>query len=261
MSVTYQGLDVDTEMADFNQTRPKAVIVTGASTGLGLEMARSLAEQGQTEVVTIQRRSSPLESERVHSYCCDLYDEQAIGDVCAEVCERFQVVGLVNNAGSGGSNPLETVTWEQIDALNRLHVRASLLMMQGVVPQMKSAGYGRVVNIGSRAQLGKEGRTAYASSKAALLASTRVWALELGPHGITVNMVAPGPINIGLFAKHTPPGSERAQRLNAAIPVRRIGEPDDVVHAVNFFLSPHAGYVTGQVLYVCGGMSVAATSI
>lgn len=241
--------------------KPKAVVITGASSGLGLEMARSISQDPALEVVTVQRRAAPLQKNNVHFYACDLLDDEAIAQTTRAISERFQVVGLVNNAGSGGAKPAETVTWAEIDALNRLHVRASLLMMQGLLPNMKEHGFGRIVNIGSRAQLGKEGRTAYASSKAALLGATRTWALELGQFGVTVNMVAPGPINIGLFVQHTPPESERSEKVKAMIPVRRIGEPEDVVHAVQYFLSPKSGYVTGQVMYVCGGMSVAATAI
>ena len=175
--------------------KPKAVVITGASSGLGLEMAKAISQDPDMHVVTVQRRAPPLEKANVHFVACDLLDDLAIAQATQSICDQFEVVGLVNNAGSGGARPADSVTWDEIDALNRLHVRASLLMMQGLLPDMKSHGFGRIVSIGSRAQLGKEGRTAYASSKAALLGATRTWALELGQFGITVNMVAPGPID------------------------------------------------------------------
>jgi len=241
--------------------KPKAVVVTGASSGLGLAIATAIAKDDGLHVVTVQRRKSPLVRPNVHFFECDLLQEDAIRVTTASICEQFDVLGLVNNAGSGGAMTADSVSWETIDRLNRLHVRASLLMMQGLLSCMKANRYGRIVNIGSRAQLGKHGRSAYASSKAALLGMTRVWALELGEFGITVNMVAPGPIATGLFVAHTPVGSERYEALKESIPVRKVGEPEDVAHAVEFFLSPGSGYITGQVLYVCGGMSVAAVTI
>ena len=114
----------------------------------------------------------------------------------------------------------------------------------------------RIVNISSRAALGKELRTAYSASKAALIAMTRTWALELAGFGITVNAVAPGPIRTSLFDEANPPDSPRTKAIVDNIPVGFMGEPDDVADAVAFFASDRARFVTGQVLYVCGGVSV-----
>lgn len=108
----------------------------------------------------------------------------------------------------------------------------------------------------SRAALGKELRSAYAATKAALLGLTRVWTLELGRHGITVNAIGPGPISTELFDRANPPDSPRTKAIVDAVPVRRVGKPDDVANAVSFFLQDQSGFVTGQTLYVCGGMSV-----
>jgi 3-oxoacyl-[acyl-carrier protein] reductase len=108
----------------------------------------------------------------------------------------------------------------------------------------------------SRAALGKELRTAYAASKAALIGLTRVWALELGEHGVTVNSIGPGPIATDLFSRANPDDSPRTRAIVESVPVRRIGTPEDVAHEAFFFLSERAGFVTGQTLYVCGGMTV-----
>ncbi len=135
-------------------------------------------------------------------------------------------------------------------------MRAVIQCAQAVLPAMKAAGFGRIVNIASRAALGKELRTGYAATKGGLISMTRVWALELAPHGITVNAIGPGPIATELFEAVNPPDSPRTKKIMAEIPVRRIGRPEDVANAVAFFLDEEAGYVTGQTLYVCGGLTI-----
>jgi NAD(P)-dependent dehydrogenase (short-subunit alcohol dehydrogenase family) len=116
--------------------------------------------------------------------------------------------------------------------------------------------------ISSRGALGLATRSAYAATKAGMIGLARTWALELAAEGITVNVVAPGPIRgTEMFHDVVPADSGREQRLAAAIPVRRLGTPLDVARAVEFFVDPLAGFVTGQVLYVCGGASVGTLTI
>jgi NAD(P)-dependent dehydrogenase (short-subunit alcohol dehydrogenase family) len=104
-------------------------------------------------------------------------------------------------------------------------------------------------------------RTAYAASKAGLIGMTRVWALELGPLGITANAIGPGPIRTELFERANPPDSPRTKAIVAAVPVRRLGTPEDVAHAAAWLLDARSGFVTGQVLYVCGGMTVSVAGV
>jgi NAD(P)-dependent dehydrogenase (short-subunit alcohol dehydrogenase family) len=119
---------------------------------------------------------------------------------------------------------------------------------------MKQRRTGRIVNMSSRAALGKKARTVYGGSKAALIGMTRTWAMELGPFGITVNAVAPGPIVTDLFQQNNSVAT--IKRLIELTVVGRGGTPDDVAQAVMFFLAPESGFVTGQVLHVCGGASL-----
>jgi len=126
---------------------------------------------------------------------------------------------------------------------------------------MKKNKYGRIVLISSRGALGLQTRTAYAATKAGMIGMGRTWALELAGFGITVNVVAPGPIASDMFYDVIEPGSEREKSLAAAIPVGRIGTPDDVAQTVAFFCSAASGFVTGQVLYVCGGSSIGSITI
>lgn len=237
-----------------------AVLVTGASAGIGASLVSSLLESGRT-VVTLQRRAPTVFHPRLHHIACDLTDGAATAAAGRQAAAEFAVQALVNNAGGGNPQEVGEVDWEIFLGMVNLHLQASLLLTQAVLPSMKERGFGRIVNLGSRAMLGKRGRSAYAATKAGLLALTRVWALELGAHGITVNMVAPGPINTELFQQHNPADSPQVKKMKEALPVQRLGEPEDVAHAVEFFLSERSGFITGQVLYVCGGLSLGGASM
>jgi NAD(P)-dependent dehydrogenase (short-subunit alcohol dehydrogenase family) len=131
-----------------------------------------------------------------------------------------------------------------------------MLVAQGLQPLMQAARFGRIINISSRAALGKELRTVYAATKAGLLGMTRTWALELAPYGVTVNAIGPGPIATELFLSGNPPDSPKTKKILESIPLKRMGEPDDIAHAVASLLDDRAGFITGQVLYVCGGLTV-----
>ena len=140
-----------------------------------------------------------------------------------------------------------------------VNVRAAMILTQVFAPGMRAARFGRIVNISSRAAMGKTGRVAYSAAKAGLIGMTRTLCLELAASGITVNAIAPGPVATELFDRGHPPGGEKRQRVIAGIPVKRVGTPDDVARAVVFLLSPDSGYITGQTLFVCGGTSVSGT--
>ena len=132
---------------------------------------------------------------------------------------------------------------------------------QAALPAMKAAGYGRIVLVSSRAALGVPTRTAYSATKAGMLGMARTWALELAPLGVTVNVVAPGPVQTANFHGIVPEGSPQVDKIAEGIPVKRLGQPEDVARAVLFFADPDAGFVTGQVLYVCGGTSVGTLTL
>jgi 3-oxoacyl-[acyl-carrier protein] reductase len=116
--------------------------------------------------------------------------------------------------------------------------------------------YGKIVNIGSRASLGKQDRTVYSACKAGLIGMTRTWALEMAPYNINVNNVAPGPIATRLFKDANPPGSPTTEAILRSVPLGRIGKPEDVANAVTFLASGEADFITGQTLFVCGGLTV-----
>jgi len=228
--------------------------VTGGSAGIGRVICEALLATGY-DVVSLARRRGPLEHPRLHQLEVDLTDRQATAQAAQEL-QRRAVTTLVHNAGVIRPALLPEVQLDDLDALMALHLGSAIQLLQATLPAMRAARFGRVVLMGSRAALGAQTRTAYSATKAGMIGMARTWALELAGDGITVNVVAPGPVHTDMFYDVIPAGSERERRLAASIPVQRIGEPDDVARAVSFFVDADNGFVTGQVLYVCGGTSI-----
>ena len=191
----------------------------------------------------------------------DLTDATATAQAAAEIARSRQVTTVVHNAGAIRPALLPEVKLADFNALVNLHLSAAILLTQASLPAMKAAGFGRVVLVSSRAVLGLPTRTSYSATKAGMLGMARTWALELAPMGITVNVVAPGPIQTANFHSIVPEGSPQVDRVIQGIPVKRLGQPEDVARAVMFFAAPEAGFVTGQVLYVCGGTSVGSLAL
>lgn len=233
----------------------QTAVVTGGSAGIGLAIVEQLLAQG-LQVVSLARRPCGLDHPRLFNIEVDLSDRAATAEAVAALNQRFAVTTLVHNAGVIRPALLPDVKLDDLDALVDLHLGCAIQLLQGALPAMRRAGFGRVVLLSSRAALGLATRTAYSATKAGMLGMARTWALELGPAGITVNVVAPGPVRTDMFHAVVPKGSEKEQQLAASVPVRRLGESADVARAVSFFAHPDNGFVTGQVLYVCGGTSV-----
>ena len=229
-------------------------LVTGASRGIGLSIAERLTREGHT--VINMSRSQPPKGFRGTSYSVDLSDPKALKHALAEATARHSIDNLVNNAGLAEVSAVEQIRMEDVDRMIDINVRAAILVTQALVPGMRARKRGRIVNLGSRAALGKAGRSAYAATKGAIVSLGRTWALELARDGITVNTVAPGPVATEMFQHENPPESPATKALLASIPVGRIGTPADIAAAVNFLLSDDASFITGQTLYVCGGLSI-----
>jgi 3-oxoacyl-[acyl-carrier protein] reductase len=226
------------------------VLITGGAAGIGRATAERCRAEGY-EVIVIDREGAGIRA--------DLSHPDATAAALDEALSGGPITRLVNNVGIVRPGPVEEQTLADLDLVVSLNIRCSLQCLQALLPGMKAARFGRVVNISSRAALGKELRTVYAASKSALIGMAKVWALELGAHGITANAIGPGPIRTELFDRVNPADSPRTKAIIDAIPVRRVGTPGDVANAVAFLLDQRSGFITGQILYVCGGMTVGAS--
>ncbi|MGQ3672504.1 SDR family NAD(P)-dependent oxidoreductase [Xanthobacter sp. TB0136] len=228
-------------------------LITGGAQGIGAAITARLRADGfRTIVMDI---ATPPEGVADSFIQLDLSDADATREACARIAAQESVSCLVNNVGIVVPAPVEDVELRDFDRLFHINLRSSLICAQAFIPGMKAAGHGRIVMNTSRVTLGKELRTLYSATKGAAQAMARTWALELGPFGITVNCVAPGPIGTDAFWRNNPPDAPRTRAIIDQIPMRRMGKPEDVANAVSFFAAPEAGFVTGQTLFVCGGVT------
>jgi NAD(P)-dependent dehydrogenase (short-subunit alcohol dehydrogenase family) len=232
----------------------RPVVVTGGSNGIGRGIVARLAEDGFYPI-NLDIRPAPNDAPGTFMQV-DLSDAAAATAALDEAVRRYEPYGLVNNVGMVKPDALEATDLADFERVITLNLRTAVLSAQKLVPAMRAVGSGRIVNISSRAALGKELRTGYAASKAGLLGLTKTLALELARDHITVNAIGPGPIATELFNIANPPDSPRTKEIIDGVPVGRLGAPADIAHATAFFMSESASFVTGQVLYVCGGMTV-----
>ncbi|MBT2324425.1 SDR family oxidoreductase [Variovorax paradoxus] len=242
-----------------NLTHPVAA-VTGGSAGIGKAICADLLAQGY-EVVSLARRRCEIDHPKLHNIEVDLMDRAATAEAAREMARRFEVRTLVHNAGVIRPALLSDVKLDDLDALVDLHLGCAIQLVQAALPAMRAERFGRVVLLSSRAAVGLATRTSYSATKAGMLGMARTWALELAADGITVNVVAPGPIRTDMFYDVVEAGSEKERALADSVPVQRLGESSDVARAVRFFVDPANSFVTGQVLYVCGGTSVGSLAL
>jgi 3-oxoacyl-[acyl-carrier protein] reductase len=244
----------------------RVVLVTGAAQGIGRAIATALVEAGATvHLADIDAAGVAATAAEIGAtaHAADLGSPQAAQALVAEIAEARGRLDLLVHAAGGVrgqvGRPIEAISeadWRIIFAAN---VDSAFFLAQAAAPVMKQAGYGRIVTISSGAGLRPSltGIQAYASAKHALVGLTKQLAWEFGPHGVTVNSVAPG------FVRSNPAterqwesyGAEGQKRLLESVHTRRLGTPQDIAIATLFFLSEQAGWITGQVLSVDGGRS------
>jgi NAD(P)-dependent dehydrogenase (short-subunit alcohol dehydrogenase family) len=229
-------------------------LVTGATKGIGRAISDLLIEQGQM-VIGIARHADP--SFKGKLYLADLSDSVSRNQVFKEIADTFLIDRLVNNVGFNQLQGLSDITAQHYQKIIDLNLTVALELTQAVLPSMLSLGEGRIVNIASRSMLGRKNSSVYAAAKAGLVGFTKSWAIELAPSGITVNCVAPGPIETEMFNRNNPVGSSSRKTLTDAIPMNRLGDPREVASAISYFLSKEASFTTGQTIFICGGASIA----
>ena len=236
--------------------RGRRCLVTGAAAGIGRRIAARLVSEGmKATLLDIDPAVSDVaRSMAASSIVVDLADVPETRKVLAEDGRHGPYWLVVNNAGVFSKTPLLEMTLEEWDLVQRVNVRSMVVVMQELVPAMISAGAGgRVVNVASMAaKLGTPGEAAYAASKAAVVALSRIAAMEFGLHGVTVNAVCPGYVLTEMGADTRT--EEQIAAWTAKSPLGRLGDPDDVASAVAFLASDDGSYMTGQAINVTGGM-------
>ncbi len=247
----------------------KTVVVTGGGGGIGGATCRRFAREGARVAVldlnpgAAETVAARIEAEggRALALRCDITERASVDAAVAAVLERFGAIDvLVNNAGWDVFRPFtktEPAQWEKLIAIN---LTGALHMHHAVLPGMAARKAGRIVNIASdAARVGSSGEAVYAACKGGLVAFTKTIAREHARHGITANVVCPGPTDTALFADYKE-GAGNPEKLMEAftrsIPLGRIGQPDDLPGAILFFASDDAAFVTGQVLSVSGGLTM-----
>lgn len=235
--------------------KTKTTLITGGGSGIGATLTKNLIAKGEV-VVTLGLDLPNWKHDNLISYQADLTDTEQTNEAAQLISSSHKINNIVHNAGMILPNLLPKVKTDDILTLSHLHLAAPIALTQAILPNMINDKNGRIVFISSRASMGMPTRSAYAATKAGIHGLAKTWALELAENNITVNVIAPGPVLTQNFWDLVPKDSELQQEISDNIPVGRIGTTGDIANAVEFFLDEKASFVTGQVLYVCGGTSL-----
>ncbi|MFD4640732.1 SDR family oxidoreductase [Lentzea sp. NPDC058436] len=244
----------------------RVAIVTGAARGIGAAVAQRLAADGLAVALLDLDEQGVLDGAdkivagggRAIGLKVDVSDEEQVNAAVAKVAEQLGApTVLINNAGVLRDNLLFKMSASDWDTVMNVHLRGAFLMSKAVQAFQTKEGFGRIVNLSSTSALGNRGQANYAAAKAGLQGFTKTLAIELGKFGVTVNAIAPGFI----VTEMTKATAERMKisfedLINGsaqAIPVARVGQPEDIAHTASFLVSEGAGFVSGQVIYVAGG--------
>lgn len=244
----------------------RVALVTGSSRGLGSAIAQRLARDGLAVAVN-DRHGDPAAGDVVRAiraaggvaeaFVADVTDEVATGALVAAVAEALGPIDVLvlNATGPQPDAPLTEVDWDDHLAQLAFFVKSPVVLGRAVIPAMQARRSGRIVNVDSEvADRPPPGRSAYATAKSAQIGLTRAWARELAPFGITVNAVAPGFVPV---ERHADVGDDVRNAYVASVPAGRFGTREEIAHAVSFFASEEAAFITGQRLVVDGGRSLA----
>lgn len=247
-------------------TDTRVAIVTGGGRGIGAAVGARLAADGMAVALLDLNEGDAAASAariaetgaRAIGVPVDVADEASVVAAVARVVEELGApTVLVNNAGVLRDNLLFKMSVDDWDTVLSVHLRGAFLMSREVQKHQTEARWGRIVNLSSSSALGNRGQANYSAAKAGMQGFTKTLAIELGPFGVTVNAIAPGLIQTAMTeataARLKVPFETFLAEAAKQIPVRRVGQPDDIAAAASFFCSEGAGFVSGQTLYVAGG--------
>lgn len=234
----------------------KIAFVTGGGSGIGAAISKQLDQAGASVVVfdlneDAKEITYSLENESLFTKG-NVANSEDINSAVDAAMEKFGRIDiLVNNAGIFRDKKLVNMSEEEWDGVLDVNLKGAFLTIKKIAPLMKESGYGKIVNISSVSHKGNFGQANYSASKAGLVSLTNTAALELAPE-ITVNSIAPGSIDTPLFQSMDEKGKEKFLKK---IPMKRVGEPEEIAQAVLFFSSSASSYVTGTLLEVDGGLT------
>ena len=241
----------------------RVILYTGAAGGLGLKTTLALMARGATviavdndpaKVADLTAAAAGEGAGRLIVSTVDLSDLEAFrADLKRQLTDTGRIDVVINNAAIYPSKAFEDYTVEEHQAVQRVNVDAGIVAVQEALPGMKARGFGRIINISSITLSGGWANLSpYVASKGALMGLTRAWAREFGPHGITVNAIAPGAFPTDAEKIHPDPEGSNRHVLEQQS-VKRRGHVGDIAHAIAFFAADEAGFITGQTLHVNGG--------
>lgn len=241
----------------------KVALITGAGQGIGAATAEKFAREGAL-LVLCDRRADALQTSvqtclehgaQAVGYSLDVTEQAAVEQAVKEAVARFGRIDiLVNNAGITQDARFERMTLEQFDQVIDVNLRAVFIQTQAVLPYMLAQGKGVILNASSIVGIhGNFGQTNYAASKFGVIGMTKTWSRELGPKGIRVNAVAPGFVETPILS--TIPQTV-LDKMRAQVPMRRLGQPEEIANTYAFLASDEASYINGAVIEVTGGMSL-----
>ncbi|WP_028222511.1 SDR family NAD(P)-dependent oxidoreductase [Paraburkholderia oxyphila] len=239
----------------------KVAIVTGSARGLGAATARRLAQEGASVVITdinaelAQATAKALQDEGLAAHCVvgDITKAADVQRLVDETVAHFGGVHiLVNNAGAPRDKYLVKMSEEDWDFVMNVMLKGAFLAARAVMPHFIEQGWGRLINISSRAHLGNPTQANYSAAKAGLIGMAKALSMEEGRYGITANCVAPGFMETEMVQALATYETIK-ERAVAAQPIKRVGRPEDIADAVAFLASERAGFISGEVLHVTGG--------